>query len=61
MPKTYPDFKERVGSLELTVKPSDGSDSPEEYRRIFRLFSILLIKRGASKSTSFYLRNDIAI
>ena len=34
--KTYPDFKERI-FIRVIIKPSDGSDSPEEYRRIFRL------------------------
>ena len=33
---TYPDFKEKV-FIRVIIKPSDGSDSPEEYRRIFRL------------------------
>lgn len=33
---TYPDFKERI-FIRIIIKPSDGSDSPEEYRRIFRL------------------------
>ena len=33
---TYPDFKERI-FIRVIIKPSDGSDSPEEYRRIFRL------------------------
>ena len=34
--KTYPDFKERI-FIRVIIKPSDGSDSPEEYRKIFRL------------------------
>ena len=34
--KTYPDFKERI-FIRVIIKPSNGSDSPEEYRRIFRL------------------------
>ena len=33
---TYPDFKERI-FIRVIIKPSNGSDSPEEYRRIFRL------------------------
>ena len=34
--KTYPDFKKEI-FIRVIIKPSDGSDSPEEYRRIFRL------------------------
>ena len=34
--KTYPDFKEKI-FIRIIIKPADGSDSPEEYRRIFRL------------------------
>ena len=34
--KTYPDFKERI-FIRVIIKLSDGSDSPEEYRRVFRL------------------------
>ena len=33
---TYPDFKEKI-FIRVIIKPSDGPDSPEEYRRIFRL------------------------
>lgn len=33
---TYPDFKERI-FIRVIIKLSNGSDSPEEYRRIFRL------------------------
>ena len=33
---TYPDFKERI-FIRVIIKPSDGSDSPEEYRRVLRL------------------------
>ena len=33
---TYPDFKEDI-YIRVIIKPSDGSDAPEEYRRIFRL------------------------
>ena len=33
---TYPDFKERI-FIRVIIKPSDGSDAPEEYRKIFRL------------------------
>ena len=33
---TYPDFKEKI-FIRIIIKPADGSDSPEEYRRIFRL------------------------
>ena len=33
---TYPDFKKEI-YIRVIIKPSDGSDSPEEYRRIFRL------------------------
>lgn len=33
---TYPDFKERI-YIRVIIKPADGSDSPEEYRRVFRL------------------------
>mgnify|MGYP000280688764 FL=1 len=34
--KTYPDFKEEI-FIRIIIKPADGSDSPEEYRRVFRL------------------------
>ena len=34
--KTYPDFKKEI-YIRVIIKPSDGSDSPEEYRKIFRL------------------------
>ena len=34
---TYPDFKEKI-YIRVIIKPSVGSDAPEEYRRIFRLF-----------------------
>ena len=34
--KTYPDFKIEI-FIRIIIKPADGSDSPEEYRRIFRL------------------------
>ncbi|WP_274204081.1 hypothetical protein [Veillonella rogosae] len=33
---TYPDFKKEI-YIRVIIKPSDGSDSPEEYRKIFRL------------------------
>ena len=33
---TYPDFKEKI-YIRVIIKPSNGSDSPEEYRKIFRL------------------------
>jgi len=33
---TYPDFKEKI-YIRVIIKPSDGSDAPEEYRRVFRL------------------------
>ena len=33
---TYPDFKEKI-YIRVIIKPSDGSDAPEEYRKIFRL------------------------
>ena len=33
---TYPDFKEDI-YIRVIIKPSDGSDPPEEYRKIFRL------------------------
>ena len=33
---TYPDFKEKI-YIRVIIKPFDGSDSPEEYRKIFRL------------------------
>ena len=33
---TYPDFKEKI-YFRVIIKPSDGSDAPEEYRKIFRL------------------------
>ena len=33
---TYPDFKEKI-YIRVIIKPSDGSDAPQEYRRIFRL------------------------
>ena len=33
---TYPDFKEKI-YIRVIIKPSDGSDAPEEYRRIIRL------------------------
>ena len=32
----YPDFKEDI-YIRVIIKPSDGSDAPEEYRKIFRL------------------------
>lgn len=32
----YPDFKESI-FIRVIIKPSDGSDAPEEYRKIFRL------------------------
>ena len=32
----YPDFKEKI-YIRVIIKPSDGSDAPEEYRKIFRL------------------------
>ena len=34
--KTYPDFKEEI-FIRIIIKPADGSDSSEEYRRVFRL------------------------
>ena len=34
--KTYPDFKKEI-FIRIIIKPADGSDSSEEYRRIFRL------------------------
>ena len=34
--KSYPDFKEKI-FIRIIIKPADGSDSPEEYRRVFRL------------------------
>lgn len=34
--KTYPDFKKKI-FIRIIIKPADGSDSPEEYRRVFRL------------------------
>jgi hypothetical protein len=34
--KTYLDFKKEI-FIRIIIKPADGSDSPEEYRRIFRL------------------------
>ena len=34
--KTYPDFKKEI-FIRIIIKPADGSDSPEEYRRVFRL------------------------
>ena len=33
---TYPDFKEDI-YIRVIIKPSDGSDPPEEDRKIFRL------------------------
>ncbi|ARF99731.1 hypothetical protein B7L28_06975 [Veillonella atypica] len=33
---TYPDFKENI-YIRVIIKPSDGSDAPEKYRKIFRL------------------------
>ena len=33
---TYPDFKEKI-YIRVIIKPSDGSNAPEEYRKIFRL------------------------
>ncbi|MDU5734872.1 MAG: hypothetical protein E6Z90_07175 [Veillonella sp.] len=33
---TYPDFKEKI-YIRVIIKPSDGSDAPQEYRKIFRL------------------------
>ena len=32
----YPDFKEKI-YIRVIIKPSDGSDAPEEYRKVFRL------------------------
>ena len=32
----YPDFKEDI-YIRVIIKPSDGSDAPKEYRKIFRL------------------------
>ena len=32
----YPDFKKEI-FIRIIIKPADGSDSPEEYRRVFRL------------------------
>ena len=34
--KTYLDFKKEI-FIRIIIKPADGSDSPEEYRRVFRL------------------------
>lgn len=34
--KTYPDFKKKI-FIRIIIKPADGSASPEEYRRVFRL------------------------
>ena len=34
--KTYLDFKEDI-YIRIIIKPADGSDSPKEYRKIFRL------------------------
>ena len=34
--KSYPDFKEKI-FIRIIIKPADGADSPEEYRRVFRL------------------------
>ena len=34
--KTYPDFKKEI-FIRIIIKPADGSVSPEEYRRVFRL------------------------
>ena len=34
--KTYPDFKKEI-FIRIIIKPADGYDSPEEYRKIFRL------------------------
>ena len=33
---TYPDFKKEI-FIRIIIKPADGSDSPEKYRKIFRL------------------------
>ena len=33
---TYPAFKEKI-YIRVIIKPSDGSDAPQEYRKIFRL------------------------
>ena len=33
---SYPDFKEDI-YIRVIIKPSDGSDAPEEYRKIFHL------------------------
>ena len=33
---TYSDFKEKI-YIRVIIKPSDGSDAPEEYRKIFLL------------------------
>ena len=34
--KIYPDFKKKI-FIRIIIKPADGSDAPQEYRRIFRL------------------------
>lgn len=34
--KAYLDFKKEI-FIRIIIKPADGSDSPEEYRRVFRL------------------------
>ena len=34
--KTYPDFKKEI-FIRIIIKSTDGSDSPEEYRKVFRL------------------------
>ena len=34
--KAYPDFKKEI-FIRIIIKPADGSVSPEEYRRVFRL------------------------
>ncbi len=33
---TYPDFKKKI-FIRVIIEPADGSNAPEEYRRIFRL------------------------
>ena len=52
MLKQYPDFKKEI-FIRIIIKPADGSDSPEEYRRVFRLIPTINKKRCRLRGTSF--------
>ena len=50
---TYPDFKEKI-YIRVIIKPSDGSDAPQEYRKNISLIPIL-IKEVSPEWHLFYL------